>query len=405
MPLTDSKLRGAKPKSKPYKLTHGRGLYCLVGLNGSKLWRLNYRFEGKQKTLALGAYPEVSLKKAKEKAFDARTLLVDEIDPGLRRKAGKESQAGKESFETVAREWHKINSNKWAQNTTRSALRKMQNDLFPYLGKSPINEITAPQLLAVLRRVESRGAIETAHRVKALASQVFRFAIITGQAERDPSADLKGALTPVKTKHFAAITEPRKVAELLRALQSYQGTNLVRAALLLSPHVFVRPGELRHVTWGEISFEEMLWRIPAEKMKMNREHLVPLSRQSVEILQDLKPETNRGVESFVFPSLRSYERPMSDNTINGALRCLGYSKDEMTSHGFRAMASTCLHEQGWRTDIIERQLAHVEGNRVKAAYNHAQYLNDRIKMMQAWSDYLDGLKSDRGNKVAHLRKV
>lgn len=388
MSLTDPAVRNAKAADKPLKLYDERGLFLLVTPAGGKWWRLKYRFGGKEKMLALGTYPEVSLKKARKSRDDARTLLRDGIDPGEKKKAEKISTSGEGTFEAVAREWLS-RQGQWTEGHRRTVELRLKNYVFPWLGGKPINEIFAPEVLSVLRRQESRGALETAHRVKAICGQVFRYAIATGRAERDPSADLKGAIASPTPKRMAAITDPRQVGGLLRAIYGYEGLLPTICALKLAPLVFVRPGELRHAEWSEIDFDDAVWRIPAEKMKKRHPHVVPLSRQSIEILKELQPLTGGG--NYVFPSLRTPTRPMSNNTVLTALRRMGFPKDEMSGHGFRAMASTILHEQGWPSEIIERQLAHQERNKVKAAYNHAQHLPERRRMMQAWADYLDRL--------------
>ncbi len=391
MPLTDTAIRNAKPKNKQYKLTDEKGMYLLVNQAG-KYFRLDYRFAGKRKTLALGVYPDVKLAEAREKRDDARKMIANGIDPCQARKAQKSIQIeqAENSFEAIAREWHGKYSTNWADSHAKKIIRRFELYVFPWLGSRPIAQITPPELLAVLRKIERKGILETAHRTKQNCGQVFRYAIATGRAERDPSADLRGALTPVKHGHMATITEPKKIGELLRAIDGYEGTPVAKYAMKLAPLVFVRPGELRHAEWNEIDLEKAEWRIPAEKMKMKDPHIVPLSTQAVEILKKIEPITGKG--RYVFPSIRTNLRPMSENTILAALRRMGYTKEEMTGHGFRAMASTLLHEQGWLSDIIERQLAHAERNNVKAAYNYAQYLPERRRMMQAWADYLDKLK-------------
>jgi integrase len=391
MAITDIQIRHAKPKSKQYKLSAGLGLYLIVAPNGGKWWRVRYRFGGKQKELSVGIYPETSLKVASLKRDEIRVMVSDGLDPLHERKIDKISKrtSSDNSFEHVSREWHDKFSANWSESHSSRTLVRLEQNVFPWLGTKNINDITALELLAVLRRVESRGALETAHRVNQICGQVFRYGIATGRAERDPSADLKGALPPAKMKHHASITDPKAIAGLIRSIQDYSGTIITATALKLAPLVFVRPGELRQAEWLEIDLEAAEWRIPAEKMKMRVVHIVPLSNQAIAILRDIKPLTGRG--KYVFPSNRTVTRPMSDNTINAALRRIGYTKDEMTAHGFRSMASTLLNEQGWNGDAIERQLAHSEGNGVRAAYNYAQYLPERIKMMQAWADYLDGL--------------
>lgn len=298
-----------------------------------------------------------------------------------------------------SREWHAKFSPGWVASHGDRILRRLEKDVFPWLGRRPIAEIKAPELLAVLRRIESRGALETTHRAMQNCGQVFRYAVATGRAERDPTGDLRGALPPPKEKHHASIIDPNRIAELLRAIDAYQGFFTSRCALRLAPLVFVRPGELRRAQWSEIVLEKAEWPIPGERMKMREQHIVPLSRQAVEILRELEPLTNREIVArpnaprYVFPSARTRERPMSENAILAALRRMGYTKDEMTGHGFRSMASTLLHEQGWSHHAIERQLAHAERNAVSAAYNFAEHLPERRKMMQAWADYLDGLKT------------
>ncbi len=399
MPLTDTAIRSAKPQAKPFKLFDGGGLHLLVSPAGGKWWRWKYRFGGKAKGLSFGVYPDVSLKSAREKRDAARQQLAAGIDPGAARKAEKLAQAGGESFEAIAREWHAKFSPGWVASHGDRILRRLEKDLFPWLGKRPIAEIKAPELLAVLRRIESRGAQETAHRAMQNCGQVFRYAVATGRAERDPTGDLRGALPPPKEKHHASIIEPKRIGALLRAIDVYEGFFATKCALRLAPLVFVRPGELRKAQWPEIDFDKAEWRIPAERMKMREQHIVPLSHQAVEVLRELEPLTNREIPArpqaprLVFPSARTRERPMSENAILAALRRMGYPKEEMTGHGFRSMASTLLHEQGWNHQAIERQLAHAERNAVSAAYNFAEHLPERRKLMQAWADYLDALKS------------
>jgi integrase len=392
MPLTDTAIRNANLKNKPYKLTDGRGLYLLVNKSG-RYFRWDYRFAGKRKTLALGVYPDISLKEAREKHEDLRRILAKDIDPIEYKKQVKAKQHSDttNSFEAVAREWFLKNKPVWTEKHAQTIISRLENNIFPWLGGTAISSITAPMLLESLRRIEDRGAVETAHRVKQICGQIFRYAIATGRGERDPSADLKGALPPTKPKHMATITSPDKVGELMRSIYGYKGNLITRCALKFAPLTFVRPGELRHAEWVEINIDEAVWRIPAEKMKMRSVHIVPLSKQAVAVLEEIKPLTGNG--KYVFPSLRSGSRPMSDNTILAALRRMGYAKEEMTGHGFRGMASTVLHEKGWATDCIERQLAHAEGNSVKAAYNHAQHLPERTKMMQWWADYLGDLRN------------
>lgn len=400
--LTNLQIKSAQPKSKTYKQTDGRGLYLQVNPNGSKWWRFRYKFGGREKLLSLGTYPDTSLKSAREKREAARQLLADDIDPSAERQAAREAQAS--TFKAVALEWLEVAGNPSSgalkQVTIKQLTRRLEKYAFPKLGNSPISSIEPRDLLRVLRRLEANGTHETAHRVRALCSRVFRYAIATGRAERDIAADLKGALAAVKTQHFAAIVEPRRIGELLRSIDGYEGHETVAAALRLAPLVFVRPGELRAALWDEFDLEAGEWRIGAERMKMGRPHLVPLASQAVEILEDLHAHT--GDSDYVFPSIRSKERPMSDNTLNAALRRLGFAKHEMTAHGFRSMASTRLNEMGYPPDIIELQLAHQETNKVRAAYNRAERLAERRDMMQAWADYLDGLRSDKRATVTAL---
>lgn len=399
MPLTHTAVQSAKPRAKAFKLFDGGGLYLEVSPAGGKWWRWKYRFAGKENRLSLGVYPEVSLKAAREKRIAARQQLAAGIDPGQARKAEKIAQAGAESFEAIAREWHAKFSPSWVASHGDRILRRFDKDIFPWLGARPIAGIRAPDLLAVLRRIESRGAQETAHRAMQNCGQVFRYAVATGRAERDPTGDLRGALPPPKEKHHASILEPKRIGDLLRAIDAYEGFFATKCALRLAPLVFVRPGELRKAQWQEIDLEKAEWRIPAERMKMREQHIVPLSRQAVEILGDLEPLTSRGIPAkpdaprYVFPGGRTRERPMSENAVLAALRRMGYTKEEMTGHGFRSMASTLLHEQGWNHQVIERQLAHAERNAVSAAYNFAEHLPERRRMMQAWADYLDALKA------------
>jgi integrase len=389
MALTDVALRQTKPGVKTQRLSDAGGLFLEIRPNGAKYWRLAYRFDGKQKMLALGVYPDVSLVAAREKREAAKKLLASGVDPSDNRKALKSVLSGEGSFEAVAREWFYQKSPVWAGSHSSKIIVRLEQDIFPWLGSKQINTVTAPDLLAVLRRIESRGAVDTANRAKQNCSQIFRYAIATGRAERDPAADLRGALKSTRKIHYPTIIEPSKIAELMRAIEGYSGGLLTRCALRLAPLVFVRPGELRQAEWAEFDFAAAEWRIPADKMKMKVMHLVPLSRQAIKILMEIQPLTGSG--KYVFPSERTGERPMSNNTVNAALRRLGYPKEEITGHGFRSMASTRLHEMGWASDVIERQLAHGERNSVKAAYCHAEYLAERKKLMQVWADYLEAL--------------
>lgn len=391
MPLNDIACKQAKPREKAYKLADAKGLYLEVAPSGGKWWRLKYRIGGKEKRISLGVYPEVSLKEAREKCDVARKQIASGIDPSDQRKAAKLAGAedAANSFEVVAREWFAKYSPSWVASHSTKIIRRLEKDIFPWIGSRPISTVTAPDLLAALRRIESRGAIETAHRAQQNCGQIFRYAIATGRAERDPAADLRGALAPVKEKHHASITDPKAIGELLRAISGYQGSFITMCALRLAPLFFVRPGELRKAEWAEFNLDGAEWRIPAERMKMREQHIVPLSSQALAILKELQPITGKG--RYVFPGARTNGRPMSENTVNAALRRLGYASDEMTGHGFRSMASTLLNEQGWHRDAIERQLAHAERNAVRAAYNYAEHLPERRRMMQAWANYLDAI--------------
>jgi integrase len=392
MPLNGTEVKNAKPEAgKTFsKLPDGKGMYLLVNATG-KYWRMDYRYGGKRKTLALGVFPDVSLKSARSKCDEARIQLAAGIDPGAAKKAAKISLAGGDSFEAIAREWLAQTDAKRGTNTNKTIRTRMEGDLLPWLGKRPIADIKAPELLAALRRVEARGSLIVAKRLRQISGQIFRYAVATGRAERDPSSDLRGALkSPGKERHHAALTTPSEVGALMRALGGYQGYFVTKCALQLSPLLFVRPGELRSAEWSEIDLEASEWRIPAGKMKMKNAHIVPLCTQAIEILRELEPLTGRG--RYVFPSVRTTLRPMSNNTVNASLRRIGYTGEQMTAHGFRATARTLLAEQGWKTDAIERQLAHKASGPMGAAYDRAQYLDERRRMMQSWADYLDGLK-------------
>ncbi len=388
--LSQKHIDHAKPAEKPFNLADGGGLILQVQPSGGLWWRLRYRFAGKQMMLSLGTYPDTSLKMARDKRDDARRLLAAEppIDPSVVRKAERQAATSPETLKAIATEFLEMQTAGAAATT----LRRLELHVFPYLGTKPIARITAAELLAVLRRVEHKGSYETAHRIRSACSRIWRYAIGSGRAEQDIAAALAGQLAPVNAKNFATITEPKRIGELLRAIDGYSGLHSVCAALKLAPLVFVRPGELRAATWDEFDLEEAEWRIPAGRTKLRVEHVVPLADQAVAILDDLFPLT--GSESgYVFPSVRSRSTCMSDNSLNAALRRLGYSNEQMTAHGFRAMASTRLNELGFPPDIIEKQLAHAERNKVRAAYNHASYLPQRREMMQFWADYLDSLKT------------
>lgn len=392
--LTDIEIRKAKSKERPYKLSDSGGLHLLITPT-SKLWRLAYRFDGKQKTLAIGQYPVFSLTDARKHRDEAKRLLIDNIDPSSAKRAKKQTLCGISAncFEVIAREWHETHMTIKTAGHAKKVMDRLEKDVFGFIGGANIKDIEAPDVLTVLRRIEARGACDLAHMTKQIIGQVFRYAIATGRAVRNPVPDLEGALKPRTVTHYAAITEPAKIAELLRAANNYTGSITTKCALMLSFHAMLRPTEIRTAEWHEIDLERKEWRIPAAKMKKRVDHIVPLSRQVIDIFEQLKPIT--GHKRFVFPSVRTPSAPMSENTINGALRRLGFERDEMTAHGFRSMASTRLNESNlFSCDVIERQLAHNDRNAVRAAYNRAQYLPERAKMMQWWSDYLDSLREN-----------
>lgn len=395
MALTDTGIRQLKHSGAKAgdKVSDGGGMYLLVTAT-AKCWRMNYRFDGKQKTLALGVYPAVSLAQARARRDDARKLLaaIPPVDPSRAKREEKltRSTAATQTLEVVARQWLAKTAADRAANTQKKVTVALENNIFPFLGKDPIASITPLAILATIQKMEARGAIDTAHRVKQICGQVFRYAVATGLVDRDVTADLKGALAAVPRTHFSAITEPKQAGALMRAIHDYNGFPAAVAALKLAPLVFVRPGELRTAEWPEIDLDAAEWRLPASKMKMRVEHLVPLSTQAVTILRDLQQITGDG--QYVFPSLRS-KACMSENTINAALRGMGYSKEVMTGHGFRAMARTIMDEVlGERVDLIEHQLAHTVRDALGRAYNRTSHLPARREMMQRWADYLDKLR-------------
>jgi integrase len=392
--LTDAKCRTAPPTDKPQRLFDGGGLYLEVAPRGGKWWRLKYRLAGKEKRISLGVYPEVTLKEARGRRDEARKQITAGSDPSAVKKARRIAAAAAtaDSFEEVAREWVTKMEGVWSEGHRDVTLERLQNYVFPWHGQHAIGAITAPGLLATLRLIEARGAVESAHRVRQICSKVFAYGIATGRAERNPADELRGALAPVKQTHLAALTDPTAVAKLLRAMDGYAGGLITRCALRISPLVFVRPGELRTAEWGEFDLDKAEWNIPAAKMKMRVGHLVPLATQAVAILKEVQPLTSRS--RYVFPSVRSGERPMSNNTVLAALRTMGYATDEMTGHGFRAMARTILDEVlGIRPDIIEHQLAHKVKDPLGRAYNRTTHLPERRRMMQQWADYLETLKT------------
>ncbi len=398
MPLTNLTVKNAKPTNKTQKLFDGGGLFLQVFPNGGKCWRLKYRFLNKEKLLSFGVYPEVSLLEARARRDSAKKLLKTGVDPSELRKLTKQQQilSAEDSFESITREWYLKHSANWAESHSSRIIRRFERDIFPWLGNVAITNISTPEVLAAVRRIEDRGAVETAHRALANCGQVFRYAIATGRAQQDPTLALKGALPPVKKSHFASVTEPKDVARILSIIDTYQGTLVVRCAMKLAPLVFVRPGELRHAKWNDIDIDNGEWRFVASKT--DTQHIVPLSTQAIAILEEIHPLTGRG--HFVFPGARSIKRPMSDNAILAAFRSLGISKNEMSGHGFRAMARTILDEQlGFRPDYIEHQLAHAVRDPNGRAYNRTAHIEERKKMMQAWSDYLDQIKISHGQNI------
>ncbi len=393
MALSALQVKQLKPKEKIYTVSDEKGLLIEVSPKGGRWWRMRYWINKKEYRLSLGTYPETSLAEARMKRDELRVQIAKGINPAEERKEIKAQESGVYHFETVAKTWVEKQKNRWTEGHTELTLRRLEMHIFPYLGKTPISQITAPELLKVLQIIEKKGALEVAKRVRGICSMVFRFAIATGYAERDVAQDLKGALTPPPIRHFATVTDPKKVGELLRAMDSCEAHYPIYCALQLSALLFVRLGELRYAEWEEFDLEKCEWRIPAEKTKMRTTHIVPLASQVMAYLKDLQKLTGQG--KYVFPSTRNKTRPMSENTITATLRRIGYAQGEMTAHGFRAMASTLLNEQGWNRDAIERQLGHSERNKIRAAYNYAEFLPERRKMMQAWADYLQELRESK----------
>lgn len=417
MPLTDTAIRKATPGPKTRKLSDGKGLYLELSPAGGRWWRLKYRIAGVEKRISLGTYPETSLKAAREKMEEARALVAQGIDPSQARKAAKQEAAHQDeqaqreaqglplhgSFESVAREWFDTRKDEWATTYAKKIFRRLEADVFPWLGKLPVPNITPPMVLDMLRKAENRGAIETAHRVLETCGQVFRFAVATGRIESNPARDLKDALRKPMVQHFAAITDPQRFGELLRAIDSYRGTPVVCAALRLMPLMLLRPGELRQAQWDELDLPAATWTVPAARMKREKvgkiygkPHIVPLPRQAVAIFEALKPLTEHS--PYVFRGERSAQRPMSDAAINAALRTLGFSADEVTGHGFRASARTMIVERlGIAESVVEAQLAHSVRDSLGRAYNRTEFMQERVRMMQQWADYLDTLRGTPGN--------
>ena len=415
MPLTDTAIRKATPGPKTRKLSDGKGLYLELSPAGGRWWRLKYRIAGVEKRISLGTYPETSLKAAREKTEEARALIAQGIDPSQARKAAKQEAAHQDeqaqreaqglplhgSFESVAREWFDTRKDEWATTYAKKIFRRLEADVFPWLGKLPVPNITPPMVLDMLRKAENRGAIETAHRVLETCGQVFRFAVATGRIESNPARDLKDALRKPMVQHFAAITDPKRFGELLRAIDSYRGTPVVCAALRLLPLMLLRPGELRQAHWDELDLPAAIWTVPAARMKREKvgkiygkPHIVPLPRQAVAIFEALKPLTEHS--PYVFRGERSANRPMSDAAINAALRTLGFSSDEVTGHGFRASARTMIVERlGIAESVVEAQLAHSVRDSLGRAYNRTEFIQERVRMMQQWADYLETLRDTK----------
>lgn len=400
--LNDRLVYNLKPAEKERKYFDGGGLYVAVKPNGKKVWRMSYRFKGIARTYSIGEYPIVTLKEARAKSIEAKRTIAGGVDPSKQKKMAEEMVSVKNSLRLVSEEWYEKYKGSWSPDHAKDIWARLDKNILVHLGNRPIGDIKPLELLQVLRKIEARGALEQAHRVLQICGTVFRYAVATGKAEGDITRDLRGAIPPKKTRHFPTITDPEKVGALMRAIDGYEGSIVVAAALRMAPRVFVRPGELRWAQWSEFKVEKGEWRIPAERMKMGEQHIVPLSKQVLAILEDLREWT--GSEKFLFPGLRKKEHPISDAAVNAALRRLGYEKEEFTGHGFRSMASTLLNELGWNRDAIERQLAHAERNSIRAAYNFAEFLPERRRMMQSWSDYLDELKTN-GDKLADVHEL
>ncbi len=400
MSLTDTRIKAAKPAEKIYKIYDADGLYIEVPPSGSKRWRIKYRLDGKEKRISLGTYPEIGLRAARDRRDMARRLVAEGKDPSVAFRSGfptvpkdEQGEFHGETLQSVAEEWFAKFEHSWKPSHARTIRIRLDKYVYDVLGSMPVQDITPPDVLKLLRVIEANNALETAKRTFMVCSQIFRYAVATARIKSDPCRDLKGALPPVVNRNYPAITEPKAVGMLMRSIDAYTGSGVVRAALQLLALTFVRPGALRLAQWGEFDFEKEEWLIPAERMKMKREHVVPLSRQAMVILTELRQVSGRG--EILFPSVRVGKRhqPISESTLLVALRGMGYTKEQMVPHGFRSMASTLLNEQGWRPDVIERQLAHLDGNRIRAVYNRAEYITERRNMMQAWADYLDSLRA------------
>lgn len=396
--LTYIQINAAKRRDKAWSLSDSQGLYLVIQPNGSKLWRFRYRFLDRQKTLHLGGWPQISLADARARRDDAKKLVANGIDPALEKKRARiaAKHAAANTFEAVAREWLVKCERDGLAPVTIEKISWLLDKAYPMIGNIPIAQITPHEALAVLRKIEATGAYESARRMRSVLSRVFRYGVATVRCAKDVAADLRGAIAVPKVKHFAAITRPSEVGALLRAIDGYTGHKVTVMAMRLSPHVLLRPGELRQAEWTDIDFDEAIWFIPAERMKMRRPHRVPLSRQVIEMLKELHEHTHWW--KYLFPCLGKPRKAMSENAVNQGLRKLGYTTDQMTAHGFRAMAATLLNEMGeWNPDAIERQLAHVDTNQVRRAYARGEYWDERVVMMQRWSDYLDQLRD--GGKI------
>jgi integrase len=401
-PLTDSALKSAKPKEKPYKLADGQGLYLEVMPNGSKLWRLKYRHSGKEKRLSFGAYPTVPLQKARQRRDEARQKLSDGLDPGEQKKVVKQAQKAEQlTFETLAREWYAYNSPRWAESTAYKAKLYLENDLVPGIGSRPVASITRPDLVDLVRKVEARGTLNAAGKIRQWLHQIFRYGLAKGVVENNPATDLDVVAAPAKAARHHPHVPLAELPELLEKLEAGRISNLTRWAIRLLIFTAVRPGELRAAPWSEFDLDKATWTIPKERMKARRPHVVPLPRQAVDILQKLREIT--GSYPLLFPGQQNSERPMSENTINKALRLIGY-EGRQTGHGFRHLLSTELNGRGYNRDWIERQLAHGDADEIRDTYNHANYLEQRREMMQAWADSIDALIVGE-NVMAFARKT
>lgn len=406
MPATDTALRNAKPGTRPIKISDGGGLFLLIQPNGARLWRLSYRHGGKQKTLALGPYPAVSLREARDRREAAKRLLRDGVDPSARRREEKAAQVAETegTFRAIAAELVEKKKRAGRAASTLERFEWLLGVAMPFLGDRPVSGISAADILGVLRKVEARGKLESARRLRSVVGEVVRFAVATGRASGDPTPALRNAIAAPRVRSFGAILEPRAFGALLRAIDDYAGQYTVRAALQIAALTAPRPGELRHATWDEFDLKSGVWRIPAGHTKLRREHRIPLAPQAVAILRDVRELTGTGAGGLAFPGTRSVLRPMSDATLGAALRRLGYASGEVTAHGFRASFSTLANQSGlWRPDAIEKQLAHEEQNAVRRAYQRGDYWGERVRLMNWWADYLDELRD--GGKVIALRSV